>query len=140
MRITCLSCFLMLTLASKAQGPVDSLQIRRHVDSINILVETWTTHDPVLTVDVSGRSEILHKDGSKFIFDMRDLNGENDLEEGQYHGITLKIYDPRSRPAEQHFIYFRGTDSDGLIRFGKVPEDRLKEIYRLCVQLRKLFL
>jgi hypothetical protein len=131
---------LILTLASYAQRPVDSLEIRKYVDSINILVATWTTHDPELSVDVSGKSQILHKDGSRFIFNMLELKGADDQERGRYHGVNLRIYDPRTRPAEQHFIDFRGTGSDGMIRFEKIPEAALREIYGLCVKLRRLFL
>jgi hypothetical protein len=63
------------------------------------------------------------------------------MEEGEFHGVELDIYDPRTRPAEQHFIYFRGLGgSGGLIRFEKIPEETLREIFVLCVGLRMLFL
>ena len=141
MRSFYLSLLVLLSFSSKGQVPVDSLEIKNYVDSINSLVDTWTSHDPVLSVDVYGKSEILHKDGSRFLFDMRSLKGENIPEEGEFNGITMKVYDPRTRPAEQHFLCFTGSGaSGGLIRFDHIPEKELRHIFELCVALRRLFL
>ena len=135
MRKLLLPLLVFVSLSSYSQKTVDATEIKKYVDSINTLVAVWTTHDPVLSVETSGKSMILHKDGSRFVFDL------SQMEEGEFHGIELDIYDPRSRPAEQHFIYFRGLGaSGGLIRFEKIPEERLREIFGLCVKLRRLFL
>lgn len=135
MRKLLLPLLVFASLSSSGQKAPDQAEIKRYVDSINTLVAVWTNHDPVLSVDTSGKSIIHHKDGSRFVFDFRQM------EEGEFHGIELDIYDPRSRPAEQHFIYFKGLGaSGGLIRFEKIPEETLREIFGLCVELRKLFI
>jgi hypothetical protein len=135
MRKLLLPLLVFVSFSSNAQKPVDAAEIKKYVDSINTLVAKWTTHDPVLSVDTSGKSMILHKDGSRFVFDL------SQMEESEFHGIELNVYDPRTRPAEQHFIYFRGQGaSGGLIRFEKIPEEMLRQIFGLCVELRRLFL
>ncbi len=141
MRKFFMAILLTVSIVSYGQKPVDSLAIRQYVDSINILLKTWTHNDPVLTVETSGKTMILHRDGSRFVFNMGQLADRNYTEGEQFHGIELNRYDPRTRPAEQHFIYFNYPEkSGGFIRFGKIPGETLQQIYGLLVSLRKLFL
>ena len=141
MRKLFMAVLLILSCVSYGQIPVDSLEIRRYVDSINILLDTWTKHDPVLSVETSGMTTILHQDGSRFIFDMSKLTNHEATGPENFHGVRLRPYDPRTRPAEQHFILFTDpAGSDGMIRFGKISREALDQIFDLFVSLRTLFL
>ena len=123
----------------RSQQIISSLSINECVDSINILLQSYTDYKPVLYVQASGDAQIVYKDGGRFIFNLAELYDDEYAQGQQYKGIELQLYNPGAK-GQNNFIYFHTSGKgDAFIKFGRIPEDKLKIIYNRFIYLRKQF-